>query len=167
MPSVQFIPATLEHYDALYNLAQLYQYDFSEFLPGEVDGNGQYPYIDVRRYLTHRGHKAYLARSNGYWCGFVLVSDHLHRRRGGDGRYLAEFFVMRRYRRQGIGRELAFKTFDTYRGYWEVAEVGSNGPAQTFWRKVIGEYTRGRYEEKTINEDGMPIIWQTFDSGKQ
>jgi len=166
MPGVQLISATLEHYDILYNLTQLYQYDFSEFLPGEVDQNGEYPYIDVRRYLTQKGHDAYLARSNGFWCGFALVNNRLRHRHSGDGRYIAEFFVMRRHRRQGLGREMAIKLFNAYRGYWEIAEVGPNTPAQLFWRRIIGEYSAGRYEERTTEEEGLPIIWQMFDSGK-
>lgn len=164
MPGTQFIAATLEHYDPLYNLTQFYQYDFTEFLPGDVDQNGEYPYIDVRRYLTTRNHQAHLARVNGYWGGFALINNRLRHRAQGDGRYIAEFFVMRRYRRQGVGRNMAFHMFDSFRGYWEVAEVGPNTPAIAFWRRVISEYTGGRFEESQTEEDSLPIVWQTFDS---
>lgn len=165
-PRVQLVPATLSNYNALHSLAQFYQYDFTEFLPGDVDADGEYPFIDVRRYLTE-GHRAYLARVNGKLGGFVLVRDRPEQR-DRPGRYLAEFFVMRPYRRLGVGRTLAFQTFDTYRGYWELAVVSPNTPAQAFWRKVVGQYTRGRFEEFTTqdNEAGstITIIWQAFDS---
>ena len=166
-PKVQLIPATISHSNALHSLAQFYQYDFTEYLPGDVNDQGQYPYMDVRRYLTEKDHRAYLARVNGRLGGFVLVKDRPEQR-DRPGRYLAEFFVMRPYRRQGIGRLLAFQTFDTYRGYWELAVVGPNIPAQIFWRKVVDEYTQGHFEEFTTldSEEGITIIWQAFDSRK-
>jgi predicted acetyltransferase len=166
-PRVQLIPAALSDRNALHNLAQFYQYDFTEFLPGDVDEQGEYPYMDVQRYLTDKGHRAYLARVNGKLGGFVLVRDRPEQR-DRSGRYLAEFFVMRPYRQLGVGRTLAFQTFDTFRGYWELAIVGPNIPAQAFWRKVVGEYTQGRFEEFTTQEsDGgstITIIWQAFDN---
>ena len=165
MPDTRLARATFDDYDALYNLAQLYQHDFSEFLPGDVDDKGIFQYMDVRRYLTDKEYKAYLARIDNKLGGFVLITSHLQHWRG-PGRYVAEFFVMRRFRRQGIGRKLAFQAFDTYRGHWEVAEVGPNTPAQAFWRKVIGEYTHGRFEESRTLENSLTIIWQTFDSSQ-
>ena len=164
MTDVRLIRATLEHYEPLYQLCQFYEYDFSEFLPAEVGNDGHFHYIDARRYLTTPGFSAWLALSAGRFCGFVMLTKMLEQRRD-PGRYLAEFFVMKRYRRQGIGRLMAIKTFDLYRGWWEIAEVGTNTPAQTFWRKVIGEYSDGRYEEFTTQDgDGMTIVWQTFNS---
>lgn len=164
-PRVQLVPATLSSYSALHNLAQFYQYDFTEFLPGDLNEQGEYPYMDVRRYLTEREHRAYLARVNGRLGGFVLIKDRPEQR-DRPGRYLAEFFVMRPYRRLGVGRSLAFQTFDTYQGYWELAIVGPNTPAQAFWRRVVDDYTRGRFEEFTTQdtEEGIAIIWQAFDS---
>lgn len=166
MPSPRLTPATLEDYDALYQMAQLYQYDFAEFIPGELDQNGEYPYLDVQRYLTGLQHAAYLGRVDGYLRGFALV-DHQRQQGDGPGRYLAEFFVLRPYRRQGIGRALARQLFDTYRGVWEIAEVEPNTPAQAFWRRVIGEYTNGRYREfRSVDEEGINCIWQVFDSSQ-
>lgn len=166
-PRVQLVLATQSNFQILHNLAQFYQYDFTEFLPGDLDEQGEYPYIDVRRYLTEKGHHAYLARVNGKLGGFVLVKDRPEQR-DRPGRYLAEFFVMRPFRKMGVGRTLAFQTFDTYRGYWELAVVGPNTPAQAFWRKVVDEYTRGQFEEFTTleseAESTITIIWQAFDS---
>lgn len=162
MPNVQLIRATFKDHDILFNLAQFYQYDFTEFLPGDLDEEGYYPYIRVRYYLN-KGRQAYLARVDEHLAGFVLV-DETTPHRGVPGRYIAEFFVLKRYRRQGIGRTLAFQTFDTYKGYWEIAEVGPNLPAQAFWRAIINQYSHGRFQEVTTEEDGHKIVWQMFDS---
>jgi predicted acetyltransferase len=105
-----------------------------------------------------------MARSDGKLCGFALIDLKLQQG-DGPGRYVAEFFVLRTFRKQGIGQELARQLFDTYRGVWEIAEVGPNTPAQAFWRRVIGEYTGGRYREfPTEDNEGLTILWQTFDS---
>jgi len=162
MPNVQLIKANFKDHDRLYSLAQFYQYDFTEFLPGDLDEEGSFPYINVRFYLQP-GRQAYLVRVDEHLAGFVFVEETAPHR-GGPGRYIAEFFVMRRFRREGVGRTLAFKIFDTYKGYWEIAEVGPNLPAQAFWRAVIGEYTHGNFKETTTEEDGLNIVWQMFDS---
>jgi predicted acetyltransferase len=164
MPSVKLIRATFKDHDLLFNLAQFYQYDFTEFLPGELDEEGYFPYINIRYYLKE-GRQAYLARVDESLAGFVLI-DETPPHRGGTGRYVSEFFVMRGFRRQGIGRTLALQLFGMYKGYWEIAELGPNLPAQAFWRKVIGEYTQGRYQETVTEEDGLQIVWQMFDSAE-
>ena len=164
MPNVQLIRATFKDHDTLFNLAQFYQYDFTEFLPGDLDEDGSYPYINVRFYLQP-GRQAYLARVDERLAGFVFLDEQLPYR-GGKGRYLAEFFVIRRYRRQGVGRAMAVQTFNLFKGNWEIAEVGPNTPAQAFWRAVIGDYSKGRFKETITHEDGLDIVWQTFNSAE-
>lgn len=166
MIAVSLVPADRSQLPVFEELWQLYMYDFSEFLEvgdaaADVDEQGLYAYeFDFRRYWERMGYWAYLARLRERIAGFVLVSDRI-RFRNGPGRYIDEFFVLRRYRRRGIGRALAFQTFDTYRGYWEIAEIPGNTPAQTFWRRVIGAYANGRFEE-TITPERE--VWQHFDS---
>ncbi len=166
MTIVQLVPARPSQLDVLRNLWQLYMHDFTEFMqagdPGaEVDEQGLYPYeFDLARYWGRPGFWAYVPRVKDRIAGFVLVSDRLRFRKG-PGRYIDEFFVLRRYRGKGIGRSLAFQTFDTFRGYWEIAEIPGNKPAQAFWRRVIRDYTHDRFEEITTLEGE---IWQHFDS---
>lgn len=166
MESIELVPAERSQIVVLKHFWQLYLHDFSEFMePGdegaEVDEQGLFNYdFPLERYFDNPRFWAYLASVRGYLAGFVLISDRVRFRRG-PGRYVDEFFVLRRYRRKGIGRALAFQTFETFQGYWEVAEIPGNKPAQTFWRQVIGDYTGGRYEE-IITPDGE--VWQHFDS---
>ena len=60
---------------------------------------------------------------------------------------MAEFFVLRAYRRRGIGRRAVFALFDRFRGAWEISELPRNEPAIRFWRRAIDEYTDGRFRE--------------------
>ncbi len=164
MPNAQLIPASQGQLETLRNLLQLYLYDFSEYLDENPDERGLFdPGFDLRRYWEQPGFWPYLARAGRNLVGFVLICDRTHHRQG-PGRYVDEFFVLRRFRRQGFGRSLAYQLFDTFRGYWEVNQVGPNKPAQIFWRTVIGEYTQGRFREFTTDEGSMQVVWQVFNS---
>jgi len=61
---------------------------------------------------------------------------------------LGEFFVMRKYRRQGIGEYAAACVFDLWPGKWEVNQIAAHSASTDFWRKVIGRYTHGQYAEQ-------------------
>ena len=172
MATVDLIRVTADNFDVLARLMQLYLYDFSVYLcddedEGHVDAEGQFdPGFDLTRYFRSGGYVGYLARVDGRWAGFSLVSarsDKARPRR--PGRNVDEFFVLRCFRRRGIGRAMARQTFDTYRGFWQVMEIAANEPAQAFWRAVIAEYTGGRYREfEDVGGGGQQQIWQTFDS---
>ena len=50
---------------------------------------------------------------------------------------LAEFFVMRKYRRHGVGTFLARELFSRFPGAWQVRQMASNSAATAFWRRAI------------------------------
>jgi len=56
---------------------------------------------------------------------------------------MGQFFVMKKYRRLGVGTLGARFIFDQCRGRWEVGQMPLNRPAQAFWRRAIGDYTNG------------------------
>jgi predicted acetyltransferase len=78
--------------------------------------------------------------------GFALVSRPTMKRDSVDYR-MAEFFVLRRARRHGVGREAAELIFNRFDGRWEVVEFIRNATAVAFWRNIIGNYTHGRFQE--------------------
>jgi len=162
MISIELTPASVKQRDVIENLWQLYTHDFTEYIDEQVNEHGLFPFdFDFRRYWEQAGFFPYLARVHGRIAGFSLVSSRIHYA-SGPGRHVDEFFVLRRYRGRGIGRSLAFQTFDTYQGYWEVSEIGPNLPAQAFWRKVIGDYTDHQFKELTDKSGSMDIVCQTF-----
>jgi predicted acetyltransferase len=77
---------------------------------------------------------------------------------------MAEFFILRKYRRQGAGTRAARELFDRFPGRWEVAEIPENAPAIAFWRKVIAGYSRGNYEEVWLDNERWKGPVQTFTS---
>lgn len=74
----------------------------------------------------------------------------------------AEFFVMKKYRKKGVGQYVAVEIFNKFRGFWKVAQIESNLPAQIFWRKIIERYTNNNYQE--IREDDWEGPIQTFST---
>ncbi|WP_421384893.1 GNAT family N-acetyltransferase [Bacillus salacetis] len=156
---VKLIKATSDDKEAIKNLMQYYFYDFSEFNDADVLNNGQfgeYPYLD--HYWKEPARHPYLITVNDKYAGFVLVRN--IEEEGKRYNSIAEFFVLKKYRRSGLGRTAAFQIFDLFKGEWEVTQIERNQPARTFWRKAINEYTNGNWKEREC--DGKTI--QMFSS---
>jgi predicted acetyltransferase len=90
----------------------------------------------------------------------VLVKPARHEWPNAGSRLIDEFFVMRKYRRRGVGRAVACQVFDRLPGRWALQQTPRNFVAQAFWRSVLAKYTGGRFEELFI--DGRPT--QRFES---
>jgi predicted acetyltransferase len=81
--------------------------------------------------------------------GFALVSRPTMKRNAVDYR-MAEFYVARRARRHGIGREAAELIFNRFDGRWEIVEFVRNQGAVAFWRNIVGKYTQGHFQEVVL-----------------
>jgi len=64
---------------------------------------------------------------------------------------LAEFFVTRARRRLGIGQTAVQLILSRFAGRWEITEYLRNASAVSFWRRVVGSYTHGKYTERVVN----------------
>jgi predicted acetyltransferase len=74
---------------------------------------------------------------------------------------MAEFFIGRAYRRRGFGAQAVRLILDRFTGRWLISELLRNEPAVHFWRRVVGAYTGGAYQE--VIADGE--VRQRFQSG--
>jgi predicted acetyltransferase len=131
-------------------LLQLYHYDFSEFDGSDVDPHGEYLHRYLDEYWNDSDRKAFLFRVDGAWAGLALVFT-------GDPRDIAEFFVMRKYRRHGVASQAASELFERFPGRWTVRQQLLNPAATAFWRKAIPY----RFEE--VEHEGE--IVQSFTAG--
>ncbi|WP_316047604.1 GNAT family N-acetyltransferase [Planococcus glaciei] len=103
-------------------------------------------------YWAVPGHFPFLIKVDGKLAGFALVREITSAELQTSSYYkICEFFILRKYRKEGIGKQAAWYLFDLYPGTWEVAELETNLPAQKFWRNVIAAYTNHHYSE----------IWKT------
>lgn len=149
----------------LRRLMQLYLYDFAAIDDSAIGSDGLYGSPTwIERFWTDPKTTSFFVRAEGALAGFALIRDGAQF--AGDGtRTISEFFILRRHRRQGVGTQTARRIFDTFPGKWEVAQVTSNVDAQAFWRRVIGEYTGGLYEEQP-RPDGKGLM-QRFDNARR
>ena len=145
-------------------LLQLYLYDFAEIMGGDVEADGVYHYISLDETWNDPLAHTYLVRVDGMLAGLAIVIERSHFTGATDVTCMDEFFVMRKYRRLGVGQEAATRLFDLFPGRWEVAVVAPNTGALAFWRQVIGEYTGGRYDERFEESDLWHGPVQTFDT---
>jgi predicted acetyltransferase len=75
-----------------------------------------------------------------------------------------QFFVLKKYRRKGVGDLLARSVFAALPGRWEVGQMPQNQAAQAFWRKVIGLYTGGQFKEHEVRAGWWQGVIQVFES---
>src|SRR5437773_1835399 len=97
-------PVRPEETEPLRQLIELYAYDFSEFNRADVDADGRYGYAYFDAIWTDDDRHALLFRLADHLAGFAIV-------RTGEPHDMAEFFVMRKYRRSGVGVEAARAVF--------------------------------------------------------
>ena len=150
---IEIIRVEERHRPVLARLAQFYQYDFSEIEGnGFVNEDGLYPYVNLEPYWTEKDRHPFLVRVDGSWAGFVLVSRHSYSSNAANIMEISEFFIMRVFRHKGVGDEVAQRVFDMFPGKWELQVTAANTPALHFWRRVVGEYTGGHYEEVFVTD---------------
>jgi predicted acetyltransferase len=155
---IQIIPATLEHYPIIQNMARFYVYDLSRTCGyisqnWAIPSNGLYESSDFKIYLEDPTRKAFLVKVAKELAGFVLLNQ------AGTNSTIhwnvGEFFVLAKFQRQGIGQQLAHQIWNIYPGIWEVAVLPKNKPAIAFWRQTIDVYVSGKYssEIKMVDYD--------------
>ncbi len=166
---LELTPIEYEDKTVLYNLIQFYRYDSSEFDGHVLTSHGVYLY----KYLDHQWTEEYrrplFIKTDGELAGFALValdvpkefvkvSDAL------ETNIIGDFFIMRKFRRKGLGRESAFTIFDRFPGPWEIRQTAANTPANQFWKRVIHAYTGGSYKEMILEGERWTGPVQVFDS---
>jgi len=161
---IALTPAAREERVALDNLFQLYAHDWSELRPLDVGDDGRFAGYGLDAYFDQEGRHPLLLRVDGKLAGFALVSA-WSRLTGAAGVFdMAEFFVLRRYRRRGVGRVAAHAAFDRFPGRWEVRQRDENVQAAAFWRQVIAAYTGGRYHDVRWDDDAWTGPVQSFST---
>jgi predicted acetyltransferase len=141
------------------NLMQLYTHDFSGFWAGtargDLNSDGRFEAYPMDEYWTRLNYCPLLIRRSQVLAGFALVNDKTHSGEPAD-RNLAEFFILRKHRGQGVGQAAAELVFSSHAGTWEVAVARKNLQAQEFWRNTI----RNAGRASTIREmDLQSDIW--------
>lgn len=154
MPPFELIPAAPEQAPILANLLELYAYDFSEFSELELGADGRFGYKQLPLYWSEPDRHPFLIGIEGRPAGLVLVNRR-------DAVWdMAEFFVLRRYRRRGIGSEIAGRVWRRFPGRWQVRVLERNRPAYEFWERAIAGFAGGPVAPVRVQIQGKG--WQVF-----
>lgn len=152
----ELISVTVQEKVTLSNMYQFYHYDFSPNTNQDLNDDGTYGVnIDLRW-------NPYFIVSSGAIVGFVVV---LFKNSDTDldlTHVIYDFMILKKYRRNWIGRTAAKQAFGLFNANWKVAQMESNTAAVTFWRNVISEYSKNNYTER-YREDSKKYI-QVFST---
>jgi len=146
----------------LANLLELYLHDLSPVFPSiELGADGRFGYDPLPLYWSEPERRfPFLIRHGTRVAGFVLAARGSPASDDPDVFDVAEFFVIRRHRRSGVGRRAAFLVWDRFPGRWIVRVSEGNTGALPFWTGVIAEYSRGA--ATTFERAGSPNAWRVF-----
>jgi predicted acetyltransferase len=154
--------ASLSDAGLLANLLQLYLHDLSDTFPSiELGVDGRFLYEKLPLYWSEPERRfPLLIRYGGGVVGFALITRGSPASENPEVFDIAEFFVIRRYRRSSVGRRAAFLLWNRFPGWWTVRVSEGNATALPFWTGVIAEYTGGTAEQFT--RPGSPHAWRVF-----
>lgn len=171
----EIILADSSQMPVIQNLVSLYIYDLSEVMGWRCPENGLFAGCDdlpqywgrdpdsiARKWPEHWKGYPYLLRKQNELAGFALIKQI-----GDPGSVMYEvggFFILRKFRRSGVGRQVAHLLFDMFRGDWQIRQLLNNAPAQRFWRNVVCSYTNGNYRDSTefFEKGGRTMVVQRF-----
>lgn len=160
LQTAEFAPAAPADRLPLARMLELYQYELSDIWDQDLDAHGEYGYL-LDRYWSNKTCSPFVARVNGNYAGFALVNRGSPL--GGDAFWMDQFFVLKKYRRSGIGRSLARTVISGSPGTWHVGQMTLNMAAHKFWQVVISEITTGRFTEKVLTEGWWQGYLQVFE----
>ena len=114
---IEVVRAGPEQQPVIEHLFQFYHYDWTEIArEGEetysnVGENGLFDVESLDRFWNEPKRHPFLLKVNGTLAGFALVRQQSYLTGDPETNDMVEFFVMRKFRRKGVGREMATRLF--------------------------------------------------------
>lgn len=136
--SLEICLHTDDHKAVIWNIYQFYCYDISIEDECDLEESGLYSLCAeyFAQYWINRRWSAHLLRWDGVIAGFALIeaSEALD-----DAQELADVFVLKRFRRRGIAREVALNFMAQRAAVWTVVVFDGAIDAQAFWKSMFKE----------------------------
>ena len=146
----------------LRNLFEFYLHDLAEWFHFDQLPEGNYTH-STEPYWGE-AHDVYLLYAGKIPIGFGLLGPGDDWLPGTGVKDMDEFFIVRRHRRNGLGREFASDLWHRYPGPWLVRVFQPNLPALPFWRKTISGFSEGKFEEAVVRKNEQLWSYFTFES---
>ncbi|GIP29374.1 hypothetical protein J23TS9_45040 [Paenibacillus sp. J23TS9] len=166
---LEIIKVPYEDKVVLNHLIQFYRYDSSEFDDHVLNNHGVYLYKYLDHQWTDHYRHPYFLKVDGELAGLALVLSNVPKEfvkvsTAEETNVISDFFIMRKFRNKGYGKQAAHKIFNEFKGTWEVRQTTKNTPANTFWNKVINDYTAGEYTEMIVDDEKWHGPIQVFQN---
>jgi predicted acetyltransferase len=159
---IQVISANHQQLPLMHRLARLYRYDLSEFADWPVPAGGDYVYQGLEDYWLD-GYEPLLIFVESQPAGFVILAQ--GEKADAADYECVEFFVMRKFRGQGVGKHVALQLFNQYRGQWVIKQLVANKPAIAFWNKTVSGYTNNIFDSSVkLDQEFGEIYLICFDN---
>jgi predicted acetyltransferase len=154
---IDTVPHEKKH--ILRNMLELYFHDMSEFDDEEdrleLNDAGLYGYKYLDYYWTQEGRFAYIVTVDGHLAGLSLIRTCEMTPVTFE---VAEFFILKKYRKTGVGTALIARLFTLHKGHWVIDTAIKNTVAQNFWRNCVINANSSGFEEHLI-ENGRRLQW--------
>lgn len=122
--------ASFDEKHLLRRMLELYLYDLSEYEQTDLNVHGEFGYRYLDLYWIEPERHPFFVKIDGKLGGFVLINRFGYTE--GLEYSIGDFFIMKRYRRNGIGRTGALEAFGKFHGLWEIRTHGRNTAAKAF-----------------------------------
>ena len=161
---VDLSPIAIESAPTLANLLELYAHDLSVVFDLEIGPDGRFGYPQLPLYWSEPARRfPFFILADTKLAGFALLTRGSPASSDAQVMDMAEFFVLRTQRRNGIGARAASQLFGLYPGPWTVRAATSNAPAVQFWRRTIGTHCGDEpATEHTLSMRGVERLVFTF-----
>jgi predicted acetyltransferase len=140
LPQVEVVSVPQAQQSVLANLLELYIHDFSEFIDLRIGEDGGFGYEPLPSYFDESTRYPFFIRVNNQLAGFVLVQQGSQVTDNANIWDIAEFFVLRRYRRHRVGLRAAHQIWRMFTGDWEVRVMENHTAALGFWQRTVNAY---------------------------
>lgn len=152
--AVDLVPALKQDAPVLERLLELYSHDLSDLANLRIGDDGRFGYAHLPRYWVEPERHPYLLKVEGELAGFVFVRKGSEITADPDVWDMAEFFVLRRHRRHGVGLLAAHAIWRVHPGRWEVRVMEHNTPALAFWQRAVDAFVGGRVAPALLDVPG-------------
>ncbi|MEX5339337.1 GNAT family N-acetyltransferase [Pseudomonas sp. I2] len=140
--SIELLQTHPDQAELIRNLYQFYAYESSDWEQEDVEADGRFYIHDehLQRYWQSPGWSASLVLVDGFIAGFVLIER--SELPGLEASELADLFILKKYRRQGIGQTVAQSLLGSGEGDWLLRCYRQDPVAVAFCKAVLAGLPR-------------------------
>lgn len=160
---VQLVQIKREERHILENLFCYYVYDMSEYMKWNPDKDGTFGGYDVSKfdpYWERNDHTPYFIMVNNELAGFVLIRHYP----GDLSLYdVAQFFVLRKFKGRGVGKDVLKQLINTFPGQWQIRVLLENSGALSFWKSAVSNIVGENYRLSKAKDVDLLMFFIHFE----